>query len=89
MNISIVALAANGMPQGIYTFPAGLGCHGVTFGLKQPPPQLPGSVDAHRRSYLAYVTNTVERVLGRAPGDFTDYATRTAATGIWTPPADR
>jgi uncharacterized protein YbjT (DUF2867 family) len=32
---------------------------------------------------LAYVTNTVQRVLGRAPGDFTDYATRTAATGIW------
>ena len=38
---------------------------------------------------LAYVTNTVERVLGRPSGDFTDYATRTAATGIWTPLADR
>jgi uncharacterized protein YbjT (DUF2867 family) len=38
---------------------------------------------------LAYVTNTVERVLGRPPRDFTDYATRTAATGIWNPPADR
>ena len=38
---------------------------------------------------LAYVTNTVQRVLGRAPCDFTDYATRTAATGIWTPAADR
>jgi uncharacterized protein YbjT (DUF2867 family) len=33
---------------------------------------------------LAYVTNTVQRVLGRASGDFTDYATRTAATGVWT-----
>ena len=38
---------------------------------------------------LAYPTNTVQRVLGRPPRDFTDYATRTAATGIWTPPADR
>ena len=32
---------------------------------------------------LAYATNTVQRVLGRPPRDFTDYATRTAATGIW------
>ena len=38
---------------------------------------------------LAYFTNTVERVLGRPPRDFTDFATRTAATGIWAPPADR
>ena len=33
---------------------------------------------------LAYATNTVERVLGRPPRDFTDFAARTAATGIWT-----
>ena len=38
---------------------------------------------------LADATNTVQRVLGRPPRDFTDYATRTAATGIWTPAADR
>ncbi len=38
---------------------------------------------------LAYVTNTVERVLGRPPRDFADFAARTAATGIWNPPADR
>jgi len=31
----------------------------------------------------AYVTDTVQRVLGRPPRDFTYYATRTAATGIW------
>ena len=37
----------------------------------------------------AYVTDGVQRVLGRPPRDFTDYATRTAATGIWTPAADR
>ena len=38
---------------------------------------------------LAYVTNTVERVLGRPPRDFADFAARTAATGIWTQAADR
>ena len=31
----------------------------------------------------AYVTDAVQRVLGRPPRDFTDYATRTAATGVW------
>jgi uncharacterized protein YbjT (DUF2867 family) len=36
-----------------------------------------------------HVTDGVQRVLGRPPRDFTDYAARTAATGIWTPPADR
>ena len=38
---------------------------------------------------LAYVTNTVERVLGRPPRDFADFAARTAATGIWTQAGDR
>jgi uncharacterized protein YbjT (DUF2867 family) len=37
----------------------------------------------------AYVTDTVQRTLGRPPRDFTDYARRTAATGIWTQEADR
>jgi uncharacterized protein YbjT (DUF2867 family) len=37
----------------------------------------------------AYVTDGVERALGRPPRDFTDYARRTAATGVWTPEADR
>jgi uncharacterized protein YbjT (DUF2867 family) len=36
-----------------------------------------------------YVTEDVERALGRPPRDFTDFAKRTAATGIWTPEADR
>lgn len=31
----------------------------------------------------AYVTDTVERVLGRPAGDFTDYVRRTAASGAW------
>ncbi len=37
----------------------------------------------------AYVTDDVQRALGRPARDFTDYASRTAATGIWTPSADR
>jgi uncharacterized protein YbjT (DUF2867 family) len=37
----------------------------------------------------AYVTDGVERALGRPPRDFTDYARRTAATGVWTPEVDR
>jgi uncharacterized protein YbjT (DUF2867 family) len=37
----------------------------------------------------AYVTDGVERALGRPPRDFTEYARRTTATGVWTPEADR
>jgi uncharacterized protein YbjT (DUF2867 family) len=37
----------------------------------------------------AYVTDGVQRALGRPARDFTDYVSRTAATGIWTPSADR
>lgn len=33
----------------------------------------------------AYLTNGVERALGRAPRDFADYARDTAATGVWSP----
>ena len=32
---------------------------------------------------LAYVTDGVQRALGRAPRDFEDYARDTAATGVW------
>ncbi len=35
------------------------------------------------------VTDAVQRVLGRPPRDFSDFAARTAATGIWTQVADR
>jgi uncharacterized protein YbjT (DUF2867 family) len=35
----------------------------------------------------AYVTDGVQRVLGRPPRDFADYAAQTAATGVWTPSA--
>jgi uncharacterized protein YbjT (DUF2867 family) len=37
----------------------------------------------------AHVTDGVQRGTGRPARDFTDYATRTAATGIWTHAADR
>jgi uncharacterized protein YbjT (DUF2867 family) len=37
----------------------------------------------------ARLTDGVERALGRTPRDFSDYATRSAATGVWTPPTDR
>lgn len=37
----------------------------------------------------AYVTDDVQRVLGRSPRDFTDYAARTAAAGAWTPAVNR
>ena len=36
----------------------------------------------------AHVTDGVQRGAGRPARDFTDYATRTAATGIWTKAAD-
>ena len=34
----------------------------------------------------ASLTDDIERVLGRKPTDFADYARRTAATGIWSNP---
>ena len=37
---------------------------------------------------LAYVTDSVQRVLGRPPRDFTDFAARAAASGAWTQAAD-
>jgi len=51
MNVSIIALNAEGMPAGVYTFPAGLGAHGVAFGRKLTPQGV---------AYYAYVTNTFE-----------------------------
>jgi hypothetical protein len=31
----------------------------------------------------AYLTDGIERALGRAPKDFSDYACETAASGVW------
>lgn len=78
-NLSVAPLDAAGIPTGIYTFPAGLGSHGVSFGRKQ---SASGEV-----AYFAYVSNTFENyvsvydlerlerlirleALGRAPAAF-------------------
>jgi uncharacterized protein YbjT (DUF2867 family) len=37
----------------------------------------------------ACVTDGVQRVLGRQPRDFADYAAQAAASGVWTPPTQR
>ncbi len=37
----------------------------------------------------ARLADGVQRALGRPPRDFSDYAARTAATGIWNPPTGR
>ena len=37
----------------------------------------------------ARLTDGVQRALGRPPRDFSDYAARSAATGVWNPPTDR
>lgn len=59
MNVSIVPLDATGTPQGVYTFPAGLGSHGVAFGRKKPGPK-PSLLHKDTVGYYAYVTNTFE-----------------------------
>jgi cytochrome c5 len=52
-NVNIVQLDASGLPLGVYTFPAGLGCHGITYGRKH-------TANAGHVAYYAYVTNTFE-----------------------------
>jgi len=55
-NVSITALNSKGDPTAIYTYPAGLGAHGVSIGRK-------AMCDSNRVSdicYYAYVTNTFE-----------------------------
>lgn len=39
-----------------------------------------------RRGLLASPTDGVREVLGREPRTFADYASRTAATGVWATP---
>lgn len=77
-NVSITALNSVGDPTAVYTFPAGLGAHGVTYGRKA----LCDSGNPGAVCYYAYVTNTfedyfsvydLERVAGSgAPGSATD-----------------
>ena len=53
-NVSVTALDASGNPAAVYTFPAGLGAHGVTYGKKSV------CDDGAGTCYYAYVTNTFE-----------------------------
>lgn len=42
-----------------------------------------GMFALHRAGHLAEATDDVQRVLGRDPASFEDYAVRTAASGAW------
>ncbi|MCR4346655.1 MAG: c-type cytochrome [Sulfuricaulis sp.] len=55
-NVAVTALSSAGNPTAVYTFPAGLGAHGVTYGRKALCDNgVPSSI-----CYYAYVTNTFE-----------------------------
>ena len=73
------------VPVSLEDYAAGAADHGVPAELVEFLTYLFGEVLGNN----AYVTDSVQRALGRPPRDFTDYATRTAATGVWTPGADR
>ena len=73
------------VPVSVEEYAAGAAQHGVPAELVEFLTYLFSDVFGK----VAYVTDAVQRVLGRPPRDFTDYATRTAATGIWTQAADR
>ncbi len=59
-NVSIARLTGDGVPEDIYTFPAGLGAHGVAFGRKQQC----DSGDSRDICYFAYVAFSFEEYLG-------------------------
>lgn len=73
------------VPVSVEDYAAGAARHGVPAELVEFLTYLFSDVFGNG----AYLTDGVQRVLGRPPRDFTDYATRTADTGIWTPAPDR
>ena len=73
------------MPVSVEDYAAGAAEHGVPAEFVEILTYLFSDVLGNN----AYITDGVQRGLGRPPRDFTDYATRTAATGIWTQAADR
>ncbi len=73
------------VPVSVEEYAAGAAEHGVPAELVEFLIYLFSDVLGHN----ANVTDGVQRGLGRAPRDFIDYATRTAATGIWTQASDR
>jgi uncharacterized protein YbjT (DUF2867 family) len=68
------------VPVSVHDYAAGAAEHGVPAEFVEFLTYLFSDVLGNR----AYVTDGVQRALGRPPRDFADYATRTAATGIWT-----
>jgi uncharacterized protein YbjT (DUF2867 family) len=73
------------LPVSAQEYAAGAGEHGIPAELVEFLTYLFSDVLGNR----AYVTDDVQRTLGRRPRDFTDYAMRTAATGIWTQEVNR
>ena len=73
------------VPVSVEDYAAGAARHGVPAELVEFLTYLFSDVFGNG----AYLTDGVQRVLGRPPRDFTDYATRTADTGIWTQAPDR
>lgn len=52
-----------------------------------PPAEVSGLTDLFTEimdGHNSYLTDGVQRALGRPPRDFSDYVARTAATGVWT-----
>ncbi|HEX6569760.1 MAG TPA: NAD(P)H-binding protein [Acidimicrobiales bacterium] len=73
------------VPVSVEDYAAGAAEHGVPAGIVGMLTYLFSDV----LGTGAYVTDGVQRALGRPARDFSDYAARTAATGIWNPPTDR
>ena len=67
------------VPVSVQDYAAGAADHGVPAEFVEVLTYLFSDVLGNK----AYVTDGVQRALGRPPRDFTDYATRTAATGVW------
>ena len=73
------------VPVSVQEYAAGADEHGVPTELVEYLTHL--FSDVHGTN--ADVTDGVQQAVGRPPRDFTDWATRTAATGIWTPAGNR
>jgi uncharacterized protein YbjT (DUF2867 family) len=72
------------IPVSLEDYAAGAVDHGTPAELVEFLTYLFGDVLGNR----PYVTDGVQRALGRPPRDFADYAAETAASGVWTPSAE-
>jgi uncharacterized protein YbjT (DUF2867 family) len=73
------------IPVSLEDFAAAVAGHGIPEEIAEFLAYLFGEILGNN----AYVTDGVQRALGRQPRDFADYAAETAATGVWTPPTER